>query len=275
MIIQTELNEIMIRAGFNKTRRLEELAFSCIDLTTLNATDTQAHIKAFTRRVNDFGNDYPSLPNVAAVCVYPNMVQAVKEILTQEKVRIAAVAGGFPSSMTFIGLKVKEARMAVELGADEIDMVLPLWAFLGGDLTTCREEIGTIKEAIGEAHLKVILETGALAEYDKIFKAAMLAMESGADFIKTSTGKTSPAATPEAMLIMCHAIREFYAKTGKRVGIKPAGGISSAEDAILYLSIVKEILGEEWLNPNLFRIGASRLANHLLCDILNEELCYF
>lgn len=275
MNLQNELNEIMIRAGFNKTRRLEELAFSCIDLTTLNSTDTPGHVRAFTQRVNDFGNDFPSLPNVAAVCVYPNMVPVVKETLIQEKVKIAAVAGGFPSSMTFIGLKVKEARMAVELGADEIDIVLPLWAFLGGDLTSCREEIATIKDAVGEAHLKVILETGSLAERDRIFKAAMLAMESGADFIKTSTGKVSPAATPEATLIMCHAIREFHAKTGKRVGIKPAGGISSADDAILYLSIVKEVLGEDWMNPKLFRIGASRLANHLLGDILDEEISYF
>jgi deoxyribose-phosphate aldolase len=275
MTIKTELDEIAIKAGLNLSRGMEELAFSCIDLTTLNATDTRSRVRAFTARVNDVGNDYPSLPNVAAICVYPNMVQTVKELLNQDKVRIAAVAGGFPSSMTFIGLKVEEARMAAELGADEVDIVLPLWAFLEGDLITCREEIGTIKDAIGGARLKVILETGILAEPDRIYKASMLAMESGADFIKTSTGKTTPAATPEAVFVMCHAIKEFHLKTGHKVGIKPAGGIATTEDAILYLTIVKEVLGEEWLDPRLFRIGASRLANHLLSDMLSEEIQYF
>ncbi len=275
MIIQAELDEIKIKAGLNQSRAMEELAFSCIDLTTLNATDTRNYVRIFTSRVNDFGNDYPSLPNVAAVCVYPNMVQSVKETLNQDKVRIAAVAGGFPASMTFIGLKVEEARMAVELGADEVDIVLPLWAFLEGDLITCREEIGTIKKAIGEAHLKVILETGILGEPEKIYKASMLAMESGADFIKTSTGKVSPAATPGAAYVMCQAIREFHSRTGHRVGFKPAGGIATTGDAILYLTIVREVLGETWMNPELFRIGASRLANHLLGDILNEEISYF
>jgi deoxyribose-phosphate aldolase len=275
MIIQAELDEIKIKAGLNQSRAMEELAFSCIDLTTLNATDTRNYVRIFTSRVNDFGNDYPSLPNVAAVCVYPNMVQSVKETLNQDKVRIAAVAGGFPASMTFIGLKVEEARMAVELGADEVDIVLPLWAFMEGDLTTCREEIGTIKKAIGEAHLKVILETGILGEPEKIYKASMLAMESGADFIKTSTGKVSPAATPGAAYVMCQAIREFHSRTGHRVGFKPAGGIATTGDAILYLTIVREVLGETWMNPELFRIGASRLANHLLGDILNEEISYF
>lgn len=274
-MIQVELDEIKIKAGLNQTRAMEELAFSCIDLTTLNATDTRNHVHAFTSRINDFGNDYPSLPNVAAVCVYPNMVQTVKETLNQEKVRIASVAGGFPSSMTFIDLKVEEAKRAVELGADEIDIVLPFWAFMEGDFVTCREEIGTIKKGIGEAQLKVILETGILAEPEKIFKASMLAMESGADFIKTSTGKVSPAATPEAAFVMCQAIREFHTRTGHQVGFKPAGGIATTQDAILYLTIVREVLGEKWMNPGLFRIGASRLANHLLGSILNEEISYF
>lgn len=275
MSIRDELDEIKIKAGLNQTRTLEELAFSCIDLTTLNATDTRNHVRAFTTRVNDFGNDYPSLSNVAAICVYPNMVPAVKEMLNQDKVKIAAVAGGFPASMTFIGLKVEEAAMAVELGADEIDLVMPLWAFMEGNWITCREEIGTIKKAIGEARLKVILETGILAEPEKIYKASMLAMESGADFIKTSTGKISPAATPEAAFVMCQAIREFHMRTGHMVGFKPAGGIATTGDAILYLTIVKEVLGEKWMNPGLFRIGASRLANHLLGNILNEEISYF
>lgn len=275
MTIQAELTAIREKAGLNNTPEMQQLAFSCIDLTTLNATDTIAHVKAFTERVNDFANDYPTLPNVAAICVYPNMVQGVMETLKVDQVNIAAVAGGFPSSMTFIEMKVKEACMAVERGAGEIDIVLPLWAFLDGNRLVCREEIATIKQAIGEAHLKVILETGALAEPEKIHHASMLAMEAGADFIKTSTGKMNPAATPEAAIVMCHAIKEFWMKTGKKVGFKPAGGISTTSEAILYVTIVKEILGDEWLNPQLFRIGASRLANNLLGDLFGEEIKYF
>lgn len=275
MTIQSELAAIKAKAEMNNTREMQSLAFSCIDLTTLNSTDTKSHVKAFTSRVNDFANDYPSLPNVAAICVHPNMVDTVKEVLNVEEVNIAAVAGGFPASMTFIEMKVKEAQMAVERGADEIDIVLPLWAFLDGNKLICEEEIITIKEAIGDAHLKVILETGALAEPDKIHHASLLAMESGADFIKTSTGKMSPAATPEAAIVMCHAIKDFWMKTGKKVGFKPAGGISTTEDAVLFLTIVQEILGDEWMNPNLFRIGASRLANNLLSDLIGEEIKYF
>ena len=275
MTIQAELAAIRAKAELNKTREMQQLAFSCIDLTTLNSTDTISQVKAFTERVNDFANDYPTLPNVAAICVYPNMVFTVNETLNVEQVKIVSVAGGFPASMTFIEMKVKEARMAVDFGADEIDMVLPLWAFMDGNKLICREEIATVKEAIGDAHLKVILESGILAEPEKIYHAAMLSMESGADFIKTSTGKTNPAATPEAAIVMCHAIKEFWMKTGKKVGFKPAGGISASQDAILYLTIVKEVLGEEWLSPELFRIGASRLANNLLSEFWAEEVKYF
>jgi len=275
MTIQAELAEIKEKASKNKTGDLLQLAFSCIDLTTLNATDTTDHVAKFTGRVNDFANDYPTLPHVAAICVYPNMVRTVRETLKLGQVKIAAVAGGFPSSMTFIELKVEEARMAVGLGADEVDIVLPLWAFLGGKDFICREEIATIKKAIGDVHLKVILESGALTEPDLIDRAAMLAMEAGAGFIKTSTGKLSPAATPEAALIMCQAIKKFFKKTGRRVGFKAAGGISTTDDAVLYLTIVREVLGPEWLDPALFRIGASRLANSLLSDMTGEEIKYF
>lgn len=273
--MEHNLAAIKAIAKGNNNSDWQELAFSCIDLTTLNSTDTISHVKAFTERVNDFENDYPNLPNVAAICVHPNMVRTVKENLMDDQVNIAAVAGGFPCSMSFIEVKVKEARMAVDYGADEIDIVLPLWAFLDHDDFICREEVTTIKQAIGEAHLKVILETGALAEPEKIRHASFLAMESGADFIKTSTGKMNPAATPEAALEMCLAIRDFHRKTGKKVGFKPAGGISTTEDAILYLTIVKEVLGDDWLNPSLFRIGASRLANNLLSNLLDEEVKYF
>lgn len=271
-----KLAEIKEIAKQNNNPGMQELAFSCIDLTTLNCTDTVAHIKAFTERVNDFENDYPSLPNVAAICVYPNMVRTVNENLKDNQVSIATVAGGFPCSMSFIEVKVKEARMAVDYGANEIDVVLPLWAFLDGNDMICREEIITIKEAVGEeVRLKVILETGALAEPEKIRHASFLAMESGADFIKTSTGKMNPAATPEAAFEMCLAIHDFYRETGQRVGFKPAGGISSTEDAILYLTIVQQVLGEKWMGPSLFRIGASRLANNLLSDLIDKNIWYF
>lgn len=269
------LADIKANAQKNNQSDWQELAFSCIDLTTLNSTDTISHVKAFTERVNDFENDYPNLPNVAAICVHPNMVRTVKENLKDDNVNIAAVAGSFPGSMSFIEVKVKEARMAVDFGADEVDIVLPLWAFMDGDDIICREEVTTIKEAIGGAHLKVILETGAIAEPEQIRHASFLAMEAGADFIKTSTGKMSPAATPEAAFEMCLSIKDFYRKTGKRIGFKPAGGIATTEDAILYLTIVQEILGEAWLNPKLFRIGASRLANNLLSDLLDEKVKYF
>lgn len=275
MTIQAELAAIKAKAETYNNGAMLQLAFSCIDLTTLNPTDTVSHVKAFTQRVNDFTNDYPTLPNVAAICVHPNMVRSVKEVLNVDSVNITAVAGGFPGSMTFIDIKVKEAAMAVDFGANEIDIVLPLWAFLEGDKLICTEEIATIKDTIGSAHLKVILETGALLEPEKIHHASMLSMEAGADFIKTSTGKMSPAATPEAAIVMCRTIKEYWMKTGKKIGFKPAGGIVTTEDAILYLSIVKEILGEEWLTPELFRIGASRLANNLLSDMLGEEIKYF
>lgn len=275
MEVQDKLAALEVKVAENNTREMQMLAFSCIDLTTLNSTDTKSSVKAFTERVNDFSNDYPNLPNVASICVFPNMARTVNENLKDDRVNITAVAGGFPTSMSFIEIKVKEARMAVDQGANEIDIVLPLWAFLDENEVNCREEITSIKEAIGEAHLKVILETGALCDDEVIYKASMLAMESGADFIKTSTGKMSPAATPEAAIFMCEAILDYYQKTGRRIGFKPAGGISTTEDALLYITIVKEILGDGWLNPLLFRLGASRLANNLLGDLLGEKTKYF
>ena len=275
MEVQDKLAALEQKVSQNNTREMQLLAFSCIDLTTLNATDTISRVKAFTERVNDFSNDYPNLPNVASICIFPNLARTVKENLLDDRVNITAVAGSFPTSMSFIELKVKEAQMAVDQGANEIDIVIPLWSFLDDTEVNFCEETGSIKEAIGEAHLKVILETGALADDEIIYKASMLAMESGADFIKTSTGKLKPAATPEAAIVMCEAIYDYYQRTGRRVGFKPAGGISTTEDAMLYITIVSEILGEGWLNPTLFRIGASRLANNLLGDLLGEEVKYF
>lgn len=250
-------------------------AFSCIDLTTLNATDTVSHVAGFTAKVNLFDLEFKGFPNVAAICVYPQMAGIVRENLASGAVKVAAVAGGFPQSMTFLEVKTEEARLAVVHGADEIDIVLPLWAFLEGNFQYCQVEIAAIKKAIGDAHLKVILETGLLADPGKIWQASLLALEAGADFIKTSTGKAAVSATPEAAVVMCSALRYWYEQTGELRGFKPAGGIVQTEEALVYLAIVQGLLGDEWLNKQLFRIGASRLANHLLSDIQGRPVVHF
>jgi deoxyribose-phosphate aldolase len=272
--IQSELEDIREIAAKNGTKKMYETALSCIDLTTLNSTDTVSSVAEFTEKVNSFPVSFPGISNVAAICVYPNMAHTVKSALKVPNVKIAAVAGGFPSSMTFTKLKVEEAQLAVHAGSNEIDIVLPLWAFLDGHFETCSNEISLIKKAIGEAHLKVILESGVL-NIDQIWQASMLAIEAGADFIKTSTGKLHQAASPEAAFVMCLAIKQHFEETGKKIGFKPAGGIVTPEDAIIYLTIVQEILGNEWLNPELFRIGASRLANNLLEKLTGQPVKHF
>jgi deoxyribose-phosphate aldolase len=246
-----------------------------IDLTSLNTTDNKTNIINLTGRVNSFQSRFTNIPNVAAICVYPNFVSVVKEKLTAKNVKIASVAGSFPSSQTLRSIKVTECKMAIEAGADEIDIVIPVGVFLGNDYTFVVEEIKEIKAAIGERQLKVIIETGLLGDYEKIFRASMIAMDAGADFIKTSSGKTETSATPEAAFVMCKAISDFYSETGIRVGFKPAGGIVSATDAIMYHSIVNHCLGNDWLNNNLFRIGASRLANNILSEIAGERHEHF
>jgi deoxyribose-phosphate aldolase len=218
---------------------------------------------------------FPGLPNVAAICVYPTLVEIVKKNLSASGVNLASVAAGFPSSQTFIAVKELETKMAINNGANEIDIVLNLGNFLAEDYESVLQEISTLKKVCGTAHLKVILETGALKSYAKIWKASFLAMEAGADFIKTSTGKLEPAATPEATWVMCSAIKSYYKKTNKKVGFKAAGGIVETDDALRYIAIVKAILGDEWLNNNLFRIGASRLANNLLSSVKGESVSYF
>ena len=259
----------------NNTLENKKLALSLIDLTTLNATDTVESVTKFTQKVNDFPSLFEGLENVAAICVYPNMVETVDDTLQLPEVNIAAVAGGFPSSMTFTKIKVEETKLALKAGADEIDIVLSLSAFLADDFQAAHNDIFAIKAAMGDAHLKVILETGALKTPENIWKASLLAINAGADFIKTSTGKMEPAATPMAAYIMCLAIAFHFEETGEKIGFKAAGGISTPDEAMIYVSIVKEILGEEWLNPQLFRIGASRLANNLLTDITGKEVKYF
>lgn len=252
-----------------------KLLFSLIDLTSLNTEDNTYKISNMASKVSDFENHFSDIPTVAAICVYPSMVNYVKQNLKPQEVGIASVGAGFPSSQTFLQVKVEECKQAIEAGATEIDIVLSVGKFFEEDYDYCYNEIKTIKSAIGNNHLKVILESGTLKSYQQIWEASILAMEAGADFIKTSTGKQNPAATPAAVYIMTLAIKAFHEKTGKKIGIKPAGGISTKEDALAYFAIVKENLGVEWLNPELFRIGASRLANNLLSDIYQKEISYF
>lgn len=259
----------------NDTAEIKKFLFHCIDLTTLKCTDSEQSVMKFTEKVNEFDDKYPDLDNVAAICVYPNMAEIVNDTLEADHVNIACVSGGFPSSQTFTEVKVAETAMALHAGADEIDIVIPVGKFLEGDYEGMCDEIEELKEVCGDKHLKVILETGALKTASNIKKASILSMYSGADFIKTSTGKENPAATPEAAYVMCNAIKEYHRETGRKIGFKPAGGINTVKDALIYYTIVKEVLGKEWLNNQLFRLGTSRLANLLLSDILEQETKFF
>lgn len=259
----------------NDTAEVKKFLFHCIDLTTLKCTDSEQSVMKFTEKVNEFDDKYPDLDNVAAICVYPNMAEIVNDTLEADHVNIACVSGGFPSSQTFTEVKVAETAMALHAGADEIDIVIPVGKFLEGDYEGMCDEIEELKEVCGDKHLKVILETGALKTASNIKKASILSMYSGADFIKTSTGKENPAATPEAAYVMCNAIKEYHRETGRKIGFKPAGGINTVKDALIYYTIVKEVLGKEWLNNQLFRLGTSRLANLLLSDILGQETKFF
>jgi deoxyribose-phosphate aldolase len=262
--VSDKVNKLLSeKFGENNKREVYKLLYSCIDLTTLNTTDTREDVWRFTEKVNDFDGSNPEIENVAAICVYPNLVATVKEALTAD-VRIAAVSGGFPTSQTFTEVKIAETALAVADGADEIDIVLSLGLFLNEEYEEMCEEIGEIKDACHGALLKVILETGALKTVGDIHRASVLALYSGADFLKTSTGKIYPGASPEAVYTMCLAIKSYYEKTKNKVGIKVSGGVSSVEDAVKYYTIVKETMGEEWLSPTLFRIGTSRLADILL-----------
>lgn len=259
----------------NDTIDVKKALFSFIDLTTLNSTDNDESVMKFTEKVNRFDSEFADLKNVAAICVYPNFAQVVKDTLEVENVNIACVSGGFPSSQTFIEVKIAETAMAIMEGADEIDIVISVGQFLNENYEEMCDEIEELKNTCKDKHLKVILETGALQTSSNIKKASILSMYSGADFIKTSTGKQQPAATPEAALVMCQAIKEYYDITGNKIGFKPAGGINTVNEALIYYTIVKEILGEEWLTNKLFRIGTSRLANPLLSEIRGEEVKFF
>jgi len=258
--------------SIKKTAKQEglRLALSMIDLTTLEGKDSAGKVRALCHKAIHPHEGVAGLPHVAAVCVYPNMIPVAKRCVAGSGVHIASVATGFPSGLFPLPLKLQDVRSAVEMGADEIDMVIDRGAFLSGQYKKVADEIGKVKEACGDAHLKVILETGELETYDNVRTASFIAMENGADFIKTSTGKVGVNATLPVTLVMLEAIRDYWYETGKMIGMKPAGGIRTAKDALKYLVMIKETLGDVWLTPDYFRFGASTLANDLLMQIVKE-----
>jgi len=259
----------------NNNKEVYKFLFNTIDLTTLKATDSPTSVSRFTQNVNDFEEKFPSLPNVAAICVYPNFAPVVRTVLEVSGVKIACVSGAFPSSQSFEEIKIAETSLAVANGADEIDIVLNLGYFLDHDYESLVDEITEQKEACRDGRLKVILESGALKTAKNIKIASILSLYSGADFLKTSTGKEYPGASLEAAYVMAQCIKEYYEKTSNRVGFKAAGGVATTEDAVKYYTVIKEVLGEEWLTNEYFRLGASRLANNLLSDIVGYEVKQF
>ena len=254
----------------SKIRALK-LALSMIDLTTLEGKDSLGKVRQLCYKASHLHDQFSNLPQVAAVCMYPNMVEVAKKALKSSSIKIAAVATAFPSGMATLEAKLNEVKSVVDAGVDEVDMVMSRGRFLQGDYSYVFDEVAKVKNTCGQAHLKVILETGELITLDNVRKASDLAMDGGADFIKTSTGKVKPAATPSVVLVMLEAIRDFYKRTGKIVGMKPAGGISTAKLAIQYLVMVRETLGQEWLTPDRFRFGASSLANDILMQIVKQS----
>lgn len=275
-LIKTEVERILEdHFTENNTLEVKKFLFNCIDLTTLKETDNDEYVMKFTQKVNEFDEVYPELKNVAAICVYPCFAEIVRDTLEVEDVNVACVSGGFPSSQTYPEVKIVETALAIKDGADEIDIVISVGKYLAGDYESLCDEIDELKEACRDHTLKVILETGALKHASDIKKAALLSMYAGGDFIKTSTGKIAVSATPEAAYVMCQAIKEYYEETGIKKGFKAAGGINTVKDAIYYYTIVKEVLGEEWLDNSLFRLGTSRLANLLLSEIVGKEVKFF
>lgn len=259
----------------NDTLEVKKFLMGSVELTTLKTTDSEESVMAFTERVNQFDEQYPDLPHVATICVYPCFAKTVSETLEVDGVEVACVSGSFPSSQALIEVKIAETALAIKDGATEIDIVQSVGKFLSGDYETVADEISELKAVCGDKKMKVILETGCLKTASNIKKASILAMYAGADYIKTSTGKLEPAATPEAAYVMCQAIKEYYEETGIQIGFKPAGGLNSVMDAITMYTIVKEVLGEKWLTNQWFRMGTSRLANLLLSEVTGKEVKFF
>ena len=259
----------------NNTIAVKKFLLNSVELTTLKTDDSEDSVMRFVEKVNKFDDVYPELGHVATVCVYPCFASICHDTLENEEVEIACVSACFPSSQSFIEVKIAETALALKDGATEIDIVQSVGKFLAGDYETVADEISELKEVCGDRKLKVILETGCLKTASNIKKASILAMYAGADYIKPSTGKLEPAATPEAAYVMCQAIKEYYEETGIQIGFKPAGGMKTVEDALTYYTIVKEVLGEQWLNNTMLRLGTSSLANKLLSDIQGETIQFF
>ena len=259
----------------NNTTAVKKFLLNSVELTTLKTDDSEDSVMRFVEKVNKFDDVYPELGHVATVCVYPCFASICHDTLENDEVEIACVSACFPSSQSFIEVKIAETALAIKDGATEIDIVQSVGKFLAGDYETVADEISELKEVCGDKKLKVILETGCLKTASNIKKASLLAMYAGAYYIKTSTGKLEPAATPEAAYVMCQAIKEYYEETGIQIGFKPAGGMKTVEDALTYYTIVKEVLGEEWLNNTMLRLGTSSLANKLLSDIQGETIQFF
>lgn len=259
----------------NDTREVKKFLLGSVELTSLHTTDTEEGILAMVERVNKFDATYPDLPHVATICVYPNFAHLVRNTLEVDGVEIAVVSGSFPSSQTFMEVKVAETALAIKDGATNVDIVLPVGKFLSEDYEGVADDIGELKQTCGAVPMKVILETCDLGSLSNVKKASILAMYSGADYIKTSTGKEKVGATPEAVYVMCQAIKEYYDETGIMIGLKPAGGINTVMDAVTYYTIVKEILGEKWLTNELFRLGTSRLTNLLLSEVLEKDTKWY
>ena len=259
----------------NDRVEVKKFLMGSVELTTLKTTDSDESVLAFTEKVNQFEEAYPELPHVATICVYPCFAKIVSESLEVEGVEIACVSGSFPSSQARIEVKIAETALAVQDGATEIDIVMPVGKFLSGDYESVCDDISELKQACGDAPMKVILETGDLKTASNIKKASILSMYAGADYIKTSTGKEKISATPEAAYVMCQAIKEYYDETGIQIGFKPAGGLNTVSDALIYYTIVKEVLGEKWLTNKWLRLGTSRLANLLLSEIIGKETKFF
>ncbi|WP_028897192.1 deoxyribose-phosphate aldolase [Prevotella sp. HUN102] len=259
----------------NDTMEVKQFLLGSVELTTLQTTDTEEEVLAMTEKVNKFAHEYPNLPHVGAICVYPCFTKLVADSLEVDGVDITNVTGAFPSSQTFLEVKTIETALAIKDGATQIDIVLPVGKFLSGDYEEVCDTISELKQTCGEIPMKVILETGDLKNAKNIKTAALLSMFAGAEYIKTSTGKEKVSATPESVYVMCQAIKEFYDKTGIQVGLKPAGGINTVMDAVIFYTIYKEILGEKWLDNYWFRLGTSRLTNLLLTDILGKETKFF
>lgn len=259
----------------NDKLEVKKFLMGSVELTTLKTTDSEESVLAFTEKVNKFEDAYPELPHVATICVYPCFAKIVSQSLEVEGVEVACVSGSFPSSQALIEIKTVETALALKDGATEIDIVMSVGKYLSGDYETLCDEISELKAICGDRKMKVILETGLLPSTSDIKKASLLSMYAGADYIKTSTGKEKPAATPEAAYVMCQAIKEYYDKTGIQIGFKPAGGLNTVHDALVYYTIVKEVLGEKWLTNQWLRLGTSRLANLLLSEVIGEEVKFF